>query len=322
EAEFEILKRETLAGLEESKSDPGQIAGTALQKHLNPWPKDDARYVMSPEESIAATSAANLADVKRFHTEFYGASRAEVGAAGDFDPVELEAVITEAFAGFRSSKPYVRLADVFQNRPPIRQRIEAPDKESAFFLAGLRIEMRDDAPEFPAMTLGNFMTGGGFLNSRLAERLRQKEGLSYGAGSWFQASAFDRDAVFGSYAIYAPQNAERLLQAYQEEMDRVVKDGFTDEEIAEAKKGWLQSRNVSRANDRELARTLAAREFERRTLAWDATVEKQVANLTNAAIAGAMKKAIDPRQISVVQAGDFAKAATGAAGNPPGSSVP
>src|SRR6202008_3622695 len=113
-------------------------------------------------------------------------------------------------------KPFARLVTTYKDRPAIGDRVEAPDKESAVFQAGLRIPMRDDAPEYPALVLGNFMTGGGFLNSRLADRIRQKEGLSYGVGSSFSASPFDQDAVFGAQAIYAPQNADKLLAAFQD----------------------------------------------------------------------------------------------------------
>jgi zinc protease len=153
------------------------------------------------------------------------------------------------------------------------------------------------------------MTGGGFLNSRLATRIRVKDGLSYGVGSFLSASPWDKSGRFGAFAINAPQNADKLVKAFDEELAKILDKGFTDEEIAEAKKGWLQSRSVSRANDRELARTLGGREYLRRTLKWDEALESKVAALTNAQILAAMKKAIDPSKISIVQAGDFAKAA-------------
>ena len=190
----------------------------------------------------------------------------------------------------------------------IREKVEAPDKESAFFLAGVRIDLQDNAPEYPALVLGNFMTGGGFLNSRLAARIRQKDGISYGIGSFFSASPRDRDATFGSYAIYAPQNSKRLTTAFDEEMARVVAEGFKAEEIAEAKKGWLQERQVGRASDRELCTLLAEHANLGRTMAWEAELERLVLALGNDEVQAAMKKHVDPARISVVESGDFAKA--------------
>ncbi len=307
-AELELLRQEVLAREEDSKSDPGQKASIRLRKHLNPYPKEDPRYAESPEESIEGAKAITLDQVKRFHADFYGASAAQIAVVGDFDPGEIKSLLTELFSGWKSPQPYARIVAVYQDRPAIHESIEAPDKESAFFTAGLRIEMRDDAPEYPAMVLGDFMTGGGFLNSRLAERLRQKDGLSYGVSSYFYASSLDRDASFRSFAIYAPQNAERLMAGFNEELAKILDKGFTETEIAEAKKGWLQQRTMSRSSDGELAATLAEDEYLGRTLAWDDSLEKKVQALTNAEILAAMKKFIDPAKISTVISGDFAKA--------------
>ena len=307
-AEAELLRQENLAGIEESKSDPQQRAGVRLQKHLAPWPKGDPRYIESPEESMESEKAVKLEDAKKFYDDFYGASAAEIAVVGDIDANEVKAQLTELFGGWKNAKPFTRLASTYMDRPSIRESIETPDKESAVFSAGLRIDMRDDAPEYPGMVLGNFMTGGGFLNSRLATRIRVKDGLSYGVGSFFNASPLDRDATFGAFAIYAPQNGEKLVKAFDEEIAKILDKGFTADEIAEAKKGWLQSRKVSRATDRELTQTLARREFLSRTLAWDEAFETKVGALTNEPIQGAMKKFIDPKKISIVQAGDFEKA--------------
>jgi zinc protease len=303
------LKQETLAGLEDAKTDPQQKATVRLEKYLGPWPKGDPRYVESPEESIELVKAVTLDDVKRFYADFYGASAAEIAVVGDFDKAEVTSQLNTLFGGWKSPKAFARLEDTYRDLPPIREKIETPDKESAVFMAGLRLPLRDDDPDYPALVLGNFMTGGGFLNSRLATRIRVKDGLSYGVGSFLSASPWDKDGQFGAFAINAPQNADKLVKAFDEELAKILDKGFTDEEIAEAKKGWLQSRSVSRANDRELARTLGGREYLRRTLKWDEALESKVAALTNAQILAAMKKAIDPSKISIVQAGDFAKAA-------------
>ncbi len=316
-AELELVRQELLAEIEDSKTDPFQIATTTLQRHLNPWPAGDPRHVETPDESIAAVRAAKLDAVRLFHSEFYGAAAAEAGIVGDFDPQEIEPLLDKLFSGFKSKKPFTRLPDPYKARPALAQSVETPDKESAVFMAGLPLDLRDNAAEYPALVLGNFMTGGGFLNSRLATRIRQTEGISYGVGSFFYASPFENDAYFGSYAIYAPQNSELLVRAYKEEIAKILEAGFGPEEIAEAKQGWLQQRRVSRSSDRELASALTAREFEGRTLAWDEKIERSVEALTNDQVVSAMKKFLDVGKISMIQAGDFAKAQKLASADPP-----
>jgi zinc protease len=312
-AELELLRQEELARIEESKQDPQQLAATAIARHMNPWPSSDPRYVTTPEEAIEGIRAAKLAEVASFWKDFYGAKAGEIAVVGDFDPKATEKLLGELFAGFVAPKPFARLVNPFRSPAPLDSKVEAPDKESAVFRSSLAIQMRDDDPDYPALVLGNFLFGGGFLNSRLAVRIRQKEGLSYGVGAFFRASSFDREASMGGYAIYAPQNAERLESAFREEVARAVEKGFTAEEVAEGQKGWLQSRRVSRSQDRELAGQLGQRAFQDRTLSFDEKVEKTVQSLTAEQVSAAFRKWIDPSKVSIVQAGDFAKAAKVAA---------
>jgi zinc protease len=159
------------------------------------------------------------------------------------------------------------------------------------------------------------MLGGGFLNSRLATRIRQKEGLSYGVGSQFSAGALDPVGSFFAYAIYAPENVTKLEAAFREEIQKVVTEGFTAEEIAAAKSGWLQSRTVSRAQDGTLAGTLNHYLFIDRDLRWDESLEKKIQELTPEQINAAMKKHLSLDKISIIKAGDFAKSKKGTEGN-------
>jgi zinc protease len=315
-SELDLLKEEELAWLEDSKRDPFQIAFTAFGRHLDQWPKDDPRYVATPEELIAETKEASLEESARFHAEFYGASAAELSVVGDFSPDELKARVVELFGDWESAQPYVRLRSQYRDVPPLIKDFETPDKESAVFVAGQTVELQDEDPDYPAMVLGNFMTGGGFLSSRLGMRLRNKDGLSYGVGSGFRASAWDKDAQFMSYAIYAPQNAGRLETAFKEEIAKILAEGFTEEEMKIAKRGWLEERQVSRAQERELAADLAGLEHRGRTLQWEADLEARVQALTGEEILAAMRRHIDLSKMTMIKAGDFARAKKGQGTSP------
>ncbi|MCG3162245.1 MAG: hypothetical protein JMDDDDMK_03485 [Acidobacteria bacterium] len=253
--------------------------------------------------------------MKKFYTDFYGADHGELAVVGDFDDKEIAKLAGELFGGWKSSRPFARVPQVYHNVAPINQSFETPDKANAFFLAGLNLSLRDDDPDYPAMVLGNYMLGGGFLNSRLAVRIRQKEGLSYGVGSSFGASALDKAGTFMANAIYAPQNVTKLEAVFKEELEKALKDGFTAEEVKAAKSGWLQSRQVSRAQDNELVNTLSNGLYLNRTLAWDAGIERKIEALTPDQILTAMRKHIDPARITIIKAGDFAKAAKKPANN-------
>ena len=310
-SEFEQLKQEQLAGIEQQRSEPTTIAGTALQKHFSPYPKGHVNYVSTPDEDIAEIKALQLADVQKFYADFYGASNGEFTAIGDFDEKEVAKLLQDLFGNWKSKMPYTRIASPYKDIPAATQSFETPDKANAFFIAAQSLNMRDDDPDYPALVLGNYMLGGGFLNSRLAVRIRQKDGLSYGVGSQLGAGALDKNGQFAAFAIYAPQNVTKLEAAFKEEMARMLKDGFTEEEIKQAKSGWLQSRQVSRAQDNELAGKLNNYLFLNRTLAFDAEFEKKVLALTGEQINATMRKYLDLNKISIFKAGDFAKSSAG-----------
>jgi zinc protease len=185
--------------------------------------------------------------------------------------------------------------------------IETPDKANAMFLAGINLELRDDDPDYAALLIGNEVLGGGFLNSRLATRIRQKEGVSYGVGSFMSVSSEDRASRFITYAIYAPENAGRVESAFREEIDRALKDGLTADEIGKARQGWLQNQQVERANDARLAGDVQGKVYLGRTMAFEAELERRVGALTVDQVNAALRKYIQPAKLTVVKAGDFAK---------------
>jgi zinc protease len=200
--------------------------------------------------------------------------------------------------------------DEYFDVPAVNKSVETPDKANAFFLARLNLKMSDDNPDYAAFTIGNFILGGGFLHSRLATRIRQKDGLSYGVGSEFFASSLDESGNFTANAIYAPENVAKLESAFKEEIERVLKEGFTADEVTQAKAGWLLAQQRLRGSDGRIANTLANYLFINRNYTWQDKLEKQVQTLSVEEINAAMKKYITPEKISIFKAGDFAKASS------------
>ncbi|MSR06538.1 MAG: insulinase family protein [Gemmatimonadetes bacterium] len=306
--EFDQLKQERLAALEESKPEPTMQGSIAYSRAITPYPKGHPRYVETIDETIANVTAATLDDVKKFHADFYGVGGGELAIVGDFDAAEVGKLAGDLFGAWKSPQAWARVPETYTAPQGGNVSLETPDKANAFFIAGMRINMRNDDPDYPALVMANYMLGGGFLNSRLAVRIRQKDGLSYGVGSGLNVSTIDSTGSFTANAIYAPENATKLEAAFKEEMARALKDGFTADELSKAQDGYLQSRQVSRAQDRELTLALSNAALANRTLAFDATLEGKIAALTTEQVAGALRKYIDLNKLTIVKAGDFAKA--------------
>ncbi len=305
--EFEKLKEEQLAGLESQRSEPNALAFNAYNRMMNPYPKDDPRYVMSFDEEAEAIKKLTLDEVKDFYKKFYGTTDATVAVVGDFDKEKIKKTVLDEFSNWKSPAGYTRISDPYVDIKPKTESIQTPDKANAMFIAGMPLNIRDDDPDYPALVMGNFMLGGGFLNSRLAVRIRQKEGLSYGVGSSLFASSYEKAGGFMARAIYAPENVEKLEAAFKEEIDKMRNEGFTAEELEAAKTGYIQNRGMSRADDRSLSGTLNSYLDLDRTMQWDAALEEKIMKLTPQQINAAMKKYIDPSKFVYVKAGDFQK---------------
>ena len=159
--------------------------------------------------------------------------------------------------------------------PGAQKQILTPDKANATYLGALLFPLRDDHPDYPALVIGNYILGSGALSSRLGDRIRQKEGLSYGVSSSFSASSWDERATLTITAISNPTNSLRVVKAAREELDRLLRDGLSTDELAHAKKGYLEALKMNRANDVALSGLLSNLRHLGRTMAYEADFEKR-----------------------------------------------
>ena len=308
EAELDLLKEQRLTALEQGRTEPDVQAQIALARAMQPWPPGHPSYTQTIDEAIASVRATTLEDVRAFYREFWGPQSGNVVVVGDFDEAEVRRVIGETFADWESPHPYGRVATPFVDPPAEEIRIETPDKANAIFIARQNLELRETDPDYAALVIGGYMIGGGVLNSRLARRIRVQDGLSYGVGGSIAGHPIDPVGSFTAFAIYAPENVAALEAAFREEMEKVVTEGFTEEELAVAKQGWLESQQLMRAQDSQLAAALSQGLYFDRTLAFDAELEERVRALTLAEVNQAVRDRIDLSKITIVKAGDFSTA--------------
>ena len=172
-----------------------------------------------------------------------------------------------------------------------------------------QIAMRDDNPDYPALVIGNYVMGGGALSSRLGDRIRQKEGLSYSVGTGLNAHPIDERTSLTLFAITNPENRDRVVEVIGEEIDLLLKDGITATELDNAKQGYLQSEQLERTQDSTLASELASTIFADRTMQYYADFESRISQLDIDAVNAALRKYIEPKRLVVVTAGDFGKLA-------------
>jgi zinc protease len=307
EAEFEQVRKQSVAGIEEGQSDPQALAEQALERTMNSmYPRGDVRYAGTFAEDIEDLNKVTLDDVRKFYQQFYGVSEGEFTVVGQFDKAAVLKQAEELFGNWKTSMKYARVLNPYRKVAPGNQKIETPDKQNAMSFAAELVKMSDEDAGYPAMIMANYMLGGS-LAARLPNRIRNKEGLSYGVGSAFSVPIKDDGAEFMAYAISNPQNAPKVEASMKDELALTSKDGFTAEELAAAKKAWLQERVLGRSQDGSLAGLLASHERWGRTMQFDQDLDNKVSALTAEQVTAAFRRALDPAALIYIKAGDFKK---------------
>lgn len=309
EQRFEEMRRESITGLEGALSDPQARAGIAFQRVMTPYNSSDPRYVPTLEESIERAKAIKLEDLKATYNEFVGGQHGRFAFVGDFDVDTAKTKMKEILSDWSSEQPYERIVtEAKLDVDGQRLTINTPDKANSVYIAGLQLPLRDDSSDAVALEIGNYILGGGPLSSRLADRVRKKEGLSYGVGSMFQSSALDDRSVMMMFAISNPENTEKVVDTVDEEVKRLLSSGVTGEELEKAKESFIKNRTGGRANDGQLAATLLENLATGRTMDFHKAADARIEALTKEQVDEMLRKHLDPERLIIVTAGDFEKA--------------
>lgn len=309
EREFDVLKRNAKQSIEETMVDPQGIAFNTLTRTLNPHPKDSIHYVPTFTESLDRLEKVQIGDVVKIYREQVGATHGELAIVGDFDPDTTKKALDAMFAGWKSDVPYKRIPSVLvEGVKASKHTLNTPDKENAVYFAAHRFPMLDTDPDYVPLELGNYVLGGSFT-SRLMDRLRQKEGWSYGCGSQFNAGSQDKVAGFTVYAFCNPEVIDKLDKGAVEEVQRILKSGVTEKELELAKKAILEEMRVERGKDDGLVAGLRNGLYLGRTFDYVTKLEKKIEAATVADVNRALAAHLHTDRFVIVRAGDFSKKA-------------
>lgn len=307
ESEFEQLRSQSITGVESQLTEPNAIASNAMSRHFNRYPKGHPRYADTFEEQLAALRAVSLDQVKQFHQQFHGAGDGEIAVVGDFDQQTIKTQLESLFGHWTRGKPFVRIENPYQATDAAKLRQNTPDKPNALWLARAEIPMGDTHPDYPALSAANYVFGGGSLKSRLADRIRQRDGLSYGVGASFNASPQDTNAMMMAYAIAAPENVDKVDAAFNEEWKLMIEQGVTEAELKDAVDGMLKARERARGEDPTLVSALQNNAYLGRDMTWSAKFDQALKSLDVATVNAAIRKHWADLGFTTSAAGDFAK---------------
>ena len=303
-AVLDEVKRQALTAIEAQRKEPDALLDEALDRHGDPYPRGDIRHARSFDERVKDLNAVTPEALRTLHGRLLGAGQAEFAAVGDFDAGAVRAALERAFGGWRSATAYARVPTPLVAMPATRLVFNTPDKQNATLQVRMLLALSDNDGDYPALMMANYLLGSGG-NSRLWKRIREAEGLSYDVYAFIRWSSREAHSMWQAGAIFAPANRDKVEAAFKEEVARARQGGFSAKELDEGKRGLLGFRSLSRAQDRNLSRALAANIDLGRTMAKSAEVDAQLQALTLDQVNAALRKYIEPSKFVVGVAGDF-----------------
>jgi zinc protease len=302
--EFDRVKTQRVKALEVAPTEPNQMATERLNRYLSPFAKSDAQYNPTREEQLPELRKVTRDEAQAFHDQFYGANFGVFAVVGPVMPADVEKIAAELLGSWNTTKSYKPLTTPFKKMPAINEKIETPDKANAQFMAGERFQMNQNDPDYPAIVLASYMFGEP-ITSHIADRIRNREGLSYGANARMTVPAEGDAATLTGTVSFNPGVGPKVEASFVDELKKIYLSGFSAAELAEAKKAYLDSRVISRSTDSALLSLIVSHEQLDRPFSWDSNVEYTIQSLTLDQVNTAFRKHIDPDALSIVKAGDF-----------------
>jgi zinc protease len=295
--ELDRVKLQRLASLKQAKADAGYLADTAFSKLLfgdHPYGQQSS----GTEESIERLM---VEDLKNFHAAKFGTNNSFIIAAGD---VNVDAFIAslEELLGRWKQAPLAEMksantAGISATRIALVQKPAAV--QSAIRIGHIGIERNH--PDFITLYVMNMLLGG-YFNSRINLNLREKNGYTYGARSFFDARV-----QIGPFAVSTEVGTPVTAAATREilsELRLLTVDGITAEELQMVKNYVIGSFPLQIETPQQVASRVALIILYGLERNYYDTFRTKVASLTREDIHLAAKKYLHPENILVVASGD------------------
>src|SRR5436190_18566443 len=183
------------------------------------------REVLGSPTAIVAMPRDGIAE---YHAAHYEPHNIVVAAAGNLEHERVIDLIGARSPGDTAARPPRPRPSA---RPPKPLAVVHRPTEQAHLVLGLRSVPALD-PDRDALAVVNQAFGGG-MASRLFQEIREQRGLAYSVYSY--RASFDDSGYLAIYAGTAPERVQETLAVIETQIDRLVREGLPDGELAAAK---------------------------------------------------------------------------------------
>lgn len=259
-----------------------------------------------PRETLQkALGSVSVAQLKAFHSQYFGPEHMTLVFTGDVDMERAKAAVASAISGWKGGVDFARNVSKGVSAKSQSVQVAMTDKASVSVMWGQATGLRATDADYLPLALGVDVLGSGFTG-RLMSSVRDREGLTYG----ISANLFGDDVADGGFmmqASFAPELLQKGVASSRRELQRWWKDGITANELDARKQALAGSFQLSLGTTDGMAHALLMTRVNGRGLDWLDQYPSRLKALTLEQVNGAIRKHINPQTLVQVEAGTLPK---------------
>ncbi|PYR89852.1 MAG: hypothetical protein DMF84_22830 [Acidobacteria bacterium] len=300
--QIEKRRAETISLIRQDQDNPAIRASESLQSLLYGPAHPYGRPAKGSVETIERVTREQLVT---FHTRRFAPGSLTLLIVGDVSATRALDHVAAAFEGWTAPDPVDRPVPPVAPAASRRDtRITMTGKSQTDIAYGFTTINRLD-PRYYGYSVMNNILGQFGLGGRLAENIRERQGMAY-----YAFSAFDPSLGPGPLVIRAgvdPANVDRAIAAIDAEVGALGREGPTDREVAETRQFLIGSVPRMLENNQSIATFLHTAEFFGLGLDLDRRLPALLNAVTMDDVRAAAADVLRPERASLAIAGPSAR---------------
>jgi zinc protease len=285
--------------LRQSEEDPSYVAARTFKKAVY----GELPYGRLLTGSVETIDAIKEEDIRRFHSELYRPNNALLSVVGDLTVDELTSLINRFLSGWKPGELPKRPAFHVPGNKRSTNLIDRDISQANIIIGHAGLSRGN--PDYYAVSVMNYILGGGGFSSRLMQTVRDEMGLAYDIHSVF--IPYKEGGLFEVVVQTKNESANTVVNVIQEQLERIRKEQVTDQELEDAKAYLTGSFPRRLDTNRKIVDFLAAVEFYGLGLDYIEKYPQYITSVTKDDVLRVAKKYIDTSDLATVVVGKQSK---------------
>lgn len=296
----ELAKLQAIESIRRRQDSPQSIAGREFAKLIYGADHPSAR-----ESTIESVTRVTRDDLVAFHQRTIHPNGIILGVTGDFDKADILAALRDAFGDWpKGDVPELKIPEVVDagadGAKPVVRYISKDTSQTHLRVGHLTI--KENNPDYPALSLLNDILGGSSFRSRLFRDVRTQRGLAYSVGSGLRVGMHDQ-GVWYLRAETKLSTTQDVIDRFIANVERLRKEPVTDEELEEAKEAFVNSFVFSFTSASSIVGRLMGLEYDGLPKDFLQQLRDKVVKLTKDDLLQAARKHLHPERLRILAVG-------------------